>query len=66
MTLPNIENASLLDLAEIANIEGDMRGQSQEQAIDMALIFEHFRKKMKFKSGEKVFDEESSETSDDE
>ena len=66
MTLPIIDNASITDLAEIASVEGDMRNQSQEQAIDMTVIFEHLRKKMSFKTGEKVFDEEDDEMSEDE
>lgn len=55
MTSPSFgPEASIEDLAEMAEFDGKLRQQSIDEHIDLAIIYEHMRENMKFKTGERV------------
>jgi hypothetical protein len=58
MTFPAVDGDIKL-LADIAAIDSKRNTQGEDRALDLIAAFEHMRRNMKFKTGEKVFDEES-------
>lgn len=65
MTFPGIDG-DIKILADIAAIDGKRNMQGEDRALDLIAAYEHMRRNMRYKTGEKVFDEEQSEESDDE
>jgi len=55
MTSPSFgPDASIEDLAEMAEFDGKLRQKSTDEHIDLAIMYEHLREKMTFKTGERV------------
>jgi hypothetical protein len=57
MTFPGIDGDIKL-LADIAAIDAKRNTQGEDRALDLVATFEHMRRNMKFKTGEKVFDDD--------
>jgi hypothetical protein len=57
MTFPGFDGDIKL-LADIAAIDAKRNTQGEERALDLIASYEHIRRKMAFKTGEKVFPED--------
>jgi hypothetical protein len=57
MTFPGFDGDIKL-LADIAAIDAKRNTQGEERALDLIASYEHIRRKMRFKTGEKVFPED--------
>ena len=56
MTFPGIDGDIKL-LADIAAVDAKRNTQGEERALDLIATFEHMRRNMRYKTGEKVFSE---------
>jgi hypothetical protein len=55
MTSPSFSpDASIEDLAEIAELDGKMRQQGIDDHIDLAIMYEHMLKKVKYENDDKL------------
>lgn len=64
MTFPGF-NGDIRLLADIAAIDEKRNTQGEERALDLIAAYEHMRRNMRYKTGEKVFPESESEVEDD-
>jgi hypothetical protein len=60
MTFPGFDGDIKL-LADIAAIDAKRNTRGEDRAMDLIATFEHMRRNMKFKTGEKVFDDSEAE-----
>lgn len=63
MTFPGFDGDIKL-LADIAAIDAKRNTQGEERALDLIASYEHIRRKMAFKTGEKVFPEDEAVEND--
>jgi len=65
MTFPGF-NGDIRLLADIAAIDAKRNTQGEERALDLIASYEHIRRNMRYKTGEKVFPEsDNAEVQDD-
>lgn len=63
MTFPGFDGDIKL-LADIAAIDSKRNTQGEERALDLIASYEHIRRNMRYKTGEKVFEDSDSEVED--
>ena len=56
MTFPGFDGDIRL-LADIAAVDAKRNTQGEERALDLIATYEHIRRNMRYKTGEKVFPE---------
>jgi hypothetical protein len=64
MTFPGFDGDIRL-LADIAAVDQKRNIQGEERALDLVAAYEHMRRNMRYKTGEKVFPELEDEAQDD-
>ena len=64
MTFPGFDGDIRL-LADIAAIDAKRNTQGEERALDLIASYEHIRRNMRYKTGEKVFSEIEDEAEND-